>query len=115
MINVGTYLRTRGIDHLVDQFLEAAEEDGGQIVSLGAGSDSRFWQLRVSTSIKLSVAVDCKRMMKGAEGIWRAKENPLSKEKEVCSVRSGGNREGRMCTSHPPRPASHMPASEALS
>jgi [phosphatase 2A protein]-leucine-carboxy methyltransferase len=74
LINVGTYLRTQGIDHIVDQFLEAAGEEGGQIVSLGAGSDSRFWKLRVSASIKLSVAVDCKRMMKGAEGSWRAKE-----------------------------------------
>jgi len=47
LINVGTHHRTYAIDHLVDQFLVEAG-DHAQIVSLGAGSDSRFWRLRVS-------------------------------------------------------------------
>ncbi|OCF71555.1 leucine carboxyl methyltransferase 1 [Kwoniella mangroviensis CBS 8886] len=46
LINIGTHHRTIGIDTLVNRFLDS---DGGQvgkqIVSLGAGSDTRFWRL----------------------------------------------------------------------
>ncbi|ODN83401.1 hypothetical protein L202_01544 [Cryptococcus amylolentus CBS 6039] len=42
LINIGTHHRTWGIDLLVEQFLERG---GKQIVSLGAGSDTRFWRL----------------------------------------------------------------------
>jgi hypothetical protein len=44
LINVGTHHRTWAIDLLVDQFLERG---GKQVVSLGAGSDTRFWRLMV--------------------------------------------------------------------
>ncbi|UZJ52458.1 hypothetical protein CBS101457_001778 [Exobasidium rhododendri] len=51
IINIGTYLRCRAIDTLVDDFL-----DGGsgqkQIISLGAGSDSRFWRLQADSKRK---------------------------------------------------------------
>ncbi|OWZ50778.1 leucine carboxyl methyltransferase 1 [Cryptococcus neoformans A2-102-5] len=42
LINVGTHHRTWGIDLLVDRFLQSG---GKQVVSLGAGSDTRFWRL----------------------------------------------------------------------
>ncbi|WVN86605.1 uncharacterized protein L203_101773 [Cryptococcus depauperatus CBS 7841] len=42
LINVGTHHRTWGIDILIDQFLD---NGGKQVVSLGAGSDTRFWRL----------------------------------------------------------------------
>ncbi|TFY57730.1 hypothetical protein EVG20_g8426 [Dentipellis fragilis] len=54
LINIGTYLRGTAIDELVDQWirLASAESLGNgngngkvQIVSLGAGSDTRFWRL----------------------------------------------------------------------
>ncbi|PVF96733.1 leucine carboxyl methyltransferase [Serendipita vermifera] len=55
LINIGTYVRTTSIDRLVEDFLKAGSEnladgeDGQsnkkQIVSLGAGSDTRFWRL----------------------------------------------------------------------
>jgi [phosphatase 2A protein]-leucine-carboxy methyltransferase len=58
LINIGTYVRTTSIDRLVEDFLKAGSEnladgeDGQgkkkQIVSLGAGSDTRFWRLSVS-------------------------------------------------------------------
>lgn len=54
LINIGTYLRCRSIDELVESFLVGGAEDskgkgkGKQIVSLGAGSDSRFWRIKVS-------------------------------------------------------------------
>ena len=46
LINIGTYLRGAAIDRLVDQWLERS---GGacQIVSFGAGSDTRFWRIAV--------------------------------------------------------------------
>ena len=49
LINIGTYLRGRGIDELVDGWFNVAPKQGTkvQIVSLGAGSDTRFWRLAV--------------------------------------------------------------------
>ncbi|KAK8869554.1 hypothetical protein IAR55_000121 [Kwoniella newhampshirensis] len=44
LINVGTHHRTWGIDLLVERFLGEGE-GRKQIVSLGAGSDTRFWRL----------------------------------------------------------------------
>ena len=53
LINIGTHVRTTSIDTLVQDFLKAGSEDGRpvkkQIVSLGAGSDTRFWRLSVSS------------------------------------------------------------------
>ncbi|KAL9712059.1 carboxy methyl transferase for protein phosphatase 2A [Leucoagaricus gongylophorus] len=47
LINIGTYVRTKGIDDLVEEWLSRTEETGKQcqIVSLGAGSDTRFWRI----------------------------------------------------------------------
>ncbi|TFY80692.1 hypothetical protein EWM64_g3315 [Hericium alpestre] len=46
LINVGTYLRGTAVDELVDSWIERAGVHGRvQIVSLGAGSDTRFWRL----------------------------------------------------------------------
>ncbi|GAB7360928.1 hypothetical protein MBLNU230_g0912t1 [Neophaeotheca triangularis] len=45
IINLGTYVRTAAIDKLVDRFIEAEPRGRKQIVSLGAGSDTRFWRL----------------------------------------------------------------------
>lgn len=45
LINVGTFIRATAIDKLVNGWIEA--NDQVQIVSLGAGSDTRFWRLSV--------------------------------------------------------------------
>ncbi|WWC60814.1 uncharacterized protein I303_103390 [Kwoniella dejecticola CBS 10117] len=46
LINIGTHHRTIGIDTLVDSFLRSGSDvEGKQVVSLGAGSDTRFWRL----------------------------------------------------------------------
>lgn len=49
LINIGTYVRTKGIDDLVEEWLKLAENTGKQcqIVSLGAGTDTRFWRIAV--------------------------------------------------------------------
>lgn len=45
IINRGTYVRTKAIDTLVTRFLEANPDEQRQIISLGAGSDTRFFRL----------------------------------------------------------------------
>lgn len=55
LINVGTHHRTAAIDLLVDKFLDQAGPNA-QIVSLGAGSDTRYWRLRVSPSSICTIA-----------------------------------------------------------
>ena len=49
LINIGTYVRSEAVDGLVNQWAElsAAEGKKCQIVSLGAGSDTRFWRINV--------------------------------------------------------------------
>jgi hypothetical protein len=47
LINIGTYLRTRAIDLLLDDWFRLVGPRKVQIVSLGAGSDTRFWRLAV--------------------------------------------------------------------
>ena len=53
LINVGTYVRTRGIDDLVYQWLKLGKDTGSQvqIISLGAGSDTRFWRIAARNSL----------------------------------------------------------------
>ena len=45
IINRGTYVRTRAIDNLVDLFLSNLLSVKKQIISLGAGSDTRFFRI----------------------------------------------------------------------
>ena len=45
IINRGTYVRTKSIDQLITCFLQAEPNQKKQIVSLGAGSDTRFFCL----------------------------------------------------------------------
>ncbi|WWC89846.1 uncharacterized protein L201_004774 [Kwoniella dendrophila CBS 6074] len=45
LINIGTHHRTIGIDTLFDKHLKDDTETPKQVVSLGAGSDTRFWRL----------------------------------------------------------------------
>ncbi|KAL4248305.1 Leucine carboxyl methyltransferase 1 [Abortiporus biennis] len=47
LINVGTYVRSEAIDSLVNEWLSLSQAEGKkcQIVSLGAGSDTRFWRI----------------------------------------------------------------------
>lgn len=45
IINRGTYVRSTAIDNLIKRFLCADLGRKKQIISLGAGSDTRFWRL----------------------------------------------------------------------
>lgn len=50
IINRGTYVRTTAIDQLVTRFLGSHPNQRKQIVSLGAGSDTRFFRLATRPS-----------------------------------------------------------------
>lgn len=49
LINIGTYVRGESIDRLVEGWIRLSVAAGMkcQVVSLGAGSDTRFWRLAV--------------------------------------------------------------------
>ncbi|GAA5975421.1 hypothetical protein JCM5350_006474 [Sporobolomyces pararoseus] len=50
LINIGTHARTWAVDQLVEQFLRSGNgrnsERPLQVLSLGAGTDTRFWRMR---------------------------------------------------------------------
>ncbi|GAA5974771.1 hypothetical protein JCM11641_007259 [Rhodosporidiobolus odoratus] len=48
LINIGTHARTWAVDRLVEQFLinTGVGEGQVQVLSMGAGTDTRFWRLR---------------------------------------------------------------------
>lgn len=48
MINTGQYARVAAIGSVIEQFMRLAPPQSAQIVSLGAGLDTRFWQLHDS-------------------------------------------------------------------
>ncbi|KAL6715211.1 carboxy methyl transferase for protein phosphatase 2A [Lecanora helva] len=49
IINRGTYVRTKAIDNLVETFVNNEPTTKKQIISLGAGSDTRFFRLMSRT------------------------------------------------------------------
>jgi O-methyltransferase involved in polyketide biosynthesis len=53
IINIGTALRCRRLDECVERFLSEGEGKK-QIVSLGAGSDARFWRIQVRRTLTLA-------------------------------------------------------------
>ncbi len=49
-VNKGTYVRTTAIDNLVHRFLSNSTSTKKQIISLGAGSDTRFFRVMAQSS-----------------------------------------------------------------
>ncbi|KAF9486008.1 leucine carboxyl methyltransferase [Pholiota conissans] len=80
LINIGTYVRSAGIDTLIDQWLSIAGEAGKrcQIISLGAGSDTRFWRIaagHLTDNLKTYIEVDFPEITtKKAMAIRKSKE-----------------------------------------
>ncbi|KAF9560962.1 leucine carboxyl methyltransferase [Agrocybe pediades] len=63
LINIGTYVRSAGIDELVNQWMQLSRRAGKrcQILSLGSGSDTRFWRIAtgpLNDSLHAYVEVD---------------------------------------------------------
>ncbi|KAK4556158.1 carboxy methyl transferase for protein phosphatase 2A [Recurvomyces mirabilis] len=55
IINRGTYVRTKAIDKLVKDFLGLRPNEKKQIISLGAGSDTRFFRLANEETISAKI------------------------------------------------------------
>jgi [phosphatase 2A protein]-leucine-carboxy methyltransferase len=52
---IGTYVRTRSIDRLVEAFLQSPSDTLKQVVSLGAGTDTRFFNLKARISLSFLI------------------------------------------------------------
>ncbi|KAI0311489.1 leucine carboxyl methyltransferase [Amylostereum chailletii] len=97
LINIGTYLRGHGIDELVDGWIDIAAKSGKQvqIVSLGAGSDTRFWRLatgKKAGSIAKYIELDFQEnTMKKAMAVRKSKIlNPVLGEAGNVKISDGG-------------------------
>ncbi|XP_006461279.1 hypothetical protein AGABI2DRAFT_204952 [Agaricus bisporus var. bisporus H97] len=89
LINIGTYIRTRGIEDLVDGWLSSAKKQGKkcQIVSLGAGSDTRFW--RIATGPHKDTLIKYVEVDFGE--ITSKKSMSIMKNRELREVLGGSN------------------------
>ncbi|KAF5393277.1 hypothetical protein D9757_000448 [Collybiopsis confluens] len=80
LINIGTFVRTVTIDDLVEQWIKLSNKEGKrcQIVSLGAGSDTRFWRLATgpqNDGLSTYIEVDFpENTMKKAMAIKKSKD-----------------------------------------
>lgn len=94
IINIGTYLRCRAIDSLVATFLA---KDGNnakkQVISLGAGSDSRFWRLHAD--VQASQALQHYLELDFAE-LTAAKIDRIVRHKELFSDVGTGDEHGQL-------------------
>ncbi|KAI1791222.1 leucine carboxyl methyltransferase [Ganoderma leucocontextum] len=97
LINIGTYVRSEALDELVNGWLAFSEQEGKQcqIVSLGAGSDTRFWRIATGTKkavLAKYIEIDlAENTTKKAMAIRKSKELSavLGKPEDV-SLASGG-------------------------
>jgi len=55
LINIGTYTRSEAIDELIVHWINSVTTGGSkvQMISIGAGSDTRFWRLAVRSLWKV--------------------------------------------------------------
>lgn len=101
--NQGTYVRTTALDILINSFITSTSSSPGpkQIISLGAGTDTRYFRLRARNKhhnviyheFDFPLVCDTKRQ------IVRNHENVFLKEavmfEDIQQPQDGGNEEGR--------------------
>src|ERR1700733_15891768 len=61
IINRGTFIRTISIDHLFAAFIE--ERNGAQVVSFGAGFDTRPLRLSCTKKVEIVIELDFDRVI----------------------------------------------------
>lgn len=98
LINVGTFLRTWSIDRLVLQFLDAPSRHAKQILSLGAGTDTRFF--RIASTSPSSLAKLHKYVEVDFPEATAKKAMILKKDKTTSSILSPDLRLGRQSLCH---------------
>ncbi|KAE8250992.1 hypothetical protein A4X13_0g4217 [Tilletia indica] len=96
VLNIGTYLRCTALDRVIGTFLEqsglVSEGEGAHIISVGAGSDSRYWRLHADERLRSRLAHYTELDFRD---ITRAKVRSIQKS----PVLSGAFREGESSTS----------------
>ncbi|EIN06541.1 leucine carboxyl methyltransferase [Punctularia strigosozonata HHB-11173 SS5] len=97
LINIGTYLRSSALDELVDRWLDLSLQQGKQcqIISLGAGSDTRFWRIASgpkSSALASYVELDLEEnVVKKAKAIRKSIElSTVLGDAEQIQIRRGG-------------------------
>ncbi|KAG8717008.1 carboxy methyl transferase for protein phosphatase 2A [Ceratobasidium sp. 395] len=98
LMNVGTYVRSTAIDMLVEGWLDLVGGEKKQIVSLGAGSDTRFWRLMdkgyaepIASYVELDFAENTSRKAKAitqTEGLRAALGSDIKIERGGTALRS---------------------------
>ncbi|KAE8210562.1 hypothetical protein CF327_g5571 [Tilletia walkeri] len=96
VLNIGTYLRCTALDRVIGTFLEqsglVSEGEGAHIISVGAGSDSRYWRLHADERLRSRLAHYTELDFRD---ITRAKVRSIQKS----PVLSAAFREGESSTS----------------
>lgn len=96
LLNRGTYVRTSAIDLLVDKFMITSPETPKQIVSLGAGTDTRFFRLR--------------DRYPGATLVYHEVDFPTNTAAKLASIQRHPQLHTKLTTKAPPNPLSIPPA-----
>lgn len=79
MINRGQYARVSAISSVVEQFITSTAGQSAQIISLGAGYDSLFWQLQAAgVAPSLYVEIDQDEVVQRKSSIIRSKSSLLA-------------------------------------
>ncbi|KAL4079168.1 S-adenosyl-L-methionine-dependent methyltransferase [Scleroderma citrinum] len=97
LINIGTYVRSYSIDHLTEQWMNISKKEHTQcqIVSLGSGSDSRFWRIATGPckdQLRVYIELDFPEVTtKKAMSIRKSRElNAVLGSPESVTVAQGG-------------------------
>lgn len=89
LINIGTHARTWAVDALVDQFLAGGSSGKGrQVLSLGAGTDTRYWRMRAKT-LEKGEEWSCKWVEVDFEEATGAKARTISGKKVLKDALGG--------------------------
>jgi tRNA wybutosine-synthesizing protein 4 len=79
LINRGHFIRVMALESVLRQFLEASKPARAQIISLGAGFDTRFWTLQASgTRLRRFIELDQAEVVARKAAVVRASPSLLA-------------------------------------
>ena len=90
VINRGTHIRTYAIDNIIEQFL--SQTSRAQIISLGSGSDTRFWRCSDDARIAKYIEIDFDEVTSKKIMHIRKSDSLSARLGEQVSVEAGGSK-----------------------